>query len=100
MGHETGENGWHDEVRDSTAGIAESACQRIGSSNNVLVEKTCAPDLAWHEAAAENTNEETESHEAGGVRNEASHERWDGTSKQACGECVSWANGVAHGACN
>ena len=52
-------DGRHQEVRYASTCVTEATRERIGGANNVLVEKTRRPDLAWHEATAQNTHEES-----------------------------------------
>ncbi len=56
------EYGRHQEVGNTTSGIAKAPGKRIGCPHDVFVKESCRPDLAWHEATAKNTHEETESH--------------------------------------
>lgn len=53
-------DGGHDEVGDATTGVAPAACKSVGRADHVLVEPTGAPDLAWHEGSAQNTDEKTD----------------------------------------
>lgn len=51
-------HGGHDEVGDATAGITPSACESIGSADDVLIKEASRPYLARHEGAAEDANKE------------------------------------------
>lgn len=42
-------DGRHNEVRDATTGITNTASQSIRRPDNVLVEEASRPDLARHE---------------------------------------------------
>ena len=74
------EDGRHQKIRDSSAGtkfdisyeyypnhnqvyhlLAEARGEGVACADDVLVEESGRPDLARDEAAAENTDEETES---------------------------------------
>ena len=39
--HERVEDGRHDEVGDTSTGIAETPSEGVGCSDNVLIEETC-----------------------------------------------------------
>jgi len=74
VSHERVVDGGHDKVGDAAARVAEPSRQRVGGSDDVLVEEAGRPYLAGDEATSEDTDEETKSHEARGIRNTTSTE--------------------------
>ena len=42
----------HEKVGDTASGVAPATDQSIASTNHILVEEACRPDLTWDEGAA------------------------------------------------
>jgi len=51
--------GRHDEVGDAATCITKASSQSIGGTDNVLVEESSRPDLAWHEGTTQDADEES-----------------------------------------
>ena len=94
-GHERVEDGGHDEVGDTTAGVAPTASKSVGSADHVLVEETCAPHLARNEGGTENTNKETRDVETGSILDKGSKPDGDAASQEEAGEDAAGTELVA-----
>jgi len=60
LGNKRVVDGRHRKVRYASTSIAEACSYAVRSANDVLVEKSRRPDLAWHEATAKNADEESQ----------------------------------------
>lgn len=96
----------HDKVSNASAEISKAPGERIGRADNILVEEPSGPDLARHKATSEDTNEEPERVQTGGVEHSSSKEGRYCTSKQAAGKgqtrtkaITCWACDEAHNQC-
>ena len=87
----------HQEVCDTTSSIAKACNQSVARANDVLVEESSRPYLARHKAAAQNTDEETESHETLGAGDCTCKHGGYGARKQTGCKGVSRADEIAHG---
>ena len=77
---------WHNEIGDTTTEITESTSQGIGSSNDILVEKSSRPHLAGHKAATKNANEEPERIKTRDIEYGAGEEGGNGSSQETAGK--------------
>lgn len=80
------EDGGHEEVGDAAAGVAPAAGEGVGGADDVLVEEARRPDLARHEGAAEDADEEPDRVEPGDAADGAGEGRGDGAYEEAAGE--------------
>ena len=94
------EDGRHEKVGHTAAGITEAACEGVGGADDVLVKETGRPDLAGDEAATQNTHEESESKEALGVGDSSGAHCWDRTSKKTACEGFSRPEAITKRSCN
>jgi hypothetical protein len=79
-------NSRHDKIRNPTTEIPQSTSQRIRSAHDILVKESRGPDLARHEATAQNADEEAQRIQTRGIIHCASKEGRHRTSEQAAGE--------------
>ena len=86
----------HQEVCDTTSGVAEACGEGVARANHVLIEESSRPYLAGHKATPEDTDEEPESHETFGVGDGTGKHCGYGASQQAACEGVSGAVEIAH----
>jgi hypothetical protein len=94
------EDSRHDEICYTSTSVTQATSKRVGSADNVFVEKASGPHLARYEAATEDTDEEAQRHETRGIVNSASEESRDSTCEQTRGKGVSGTNLIAHGTSN
>jgi hypothetical protein len=59
-----------------------TADQSIRRSNNILVEEAGRPDLARHESATQDTDEESQSDQTGHIIHQTSHSRRNSASEK------------------
>jgi hypothetical protein len=85
---------------DATTRVAPASNQRVGSADDISVEESSGPDLAGNERAPENTDEEPNSVETGGVVRSASERRRDGADEQAADEDETGSKSIAERAGN
>lgn len=85
---------------DSSASIAPASSEGISSAHNLLVKEPRAPDLAWNESTAENTDEETQGNQALRVRDQPGHGCWNGTAKQQSNEDEAWTESITKRSCH
>lgn len=87
-------DGRHQEVCDSTTSITETSSQRVGGTNNLLVKEASSPYLARHEAATEDTNEETNGVESASIGDGTGKECRDGTDEETSSKGPPWSEAV------
>lgn len=75
-------NSGHDEVSDTTTGIAPASGEGIGGADNVLVEPAGAPHLAWHKGPAEDADEEPDDVEPRGILDQWGEANGDASDQQ------------------
>lgn len=89
--------GRKDLLGDTTSGIAKATDQRIGGSNNVLVEEASGPDLAGNESSTEDADEKADEVQAHGVLRSASQCSRDCAGEEQVRKGLTRANVIAHG---
>lgn len=90
------EDGRHDEISDTTTRVTPAADQCVGGTDNVAVEEAGGPNLARHEAAAEDANEESDGVKTGGIVDGTREHSRDGAEEQKGDKCESWSELIAH----
>lgn len=91
------EDGGHQEIGNATTGVAEAAGQCIGCADHVLVEEACGPNLAGHETAAENADEETQCEKLVDGVSGAGEGGRDSTDEEDSSEGLAGTNPVTRG---
>lgn len=86
---------WHQEICDASTSIAPSTNQRIGRTNDILIEKSCGPHLARHKSSSEDADKEPKCDESRDVTHEARQGCRDGSKSENSNVRVSWAPSVA-----
>ena len=87
-------------LSNATTRVTPTTNEGVGGSDDVTVEESSGPDLAWDKGSAKNTDEETDSVEAGCIVCSTSERRWNGTAKQGSDECQTGTESVAKRASN
>lgn len=87
----------HDEVRDATTQVTQTAGQSIRGTDDVLVEEACRPYLAWYETTTKDTDEETQSIESRSIDHCAREEGRYSACQQAACECEAWTEAITAG---
>lgn len=85
---------------DTTARVTPPSNQRVGSSNNIFVEKASRPYLARHESATQNTDEEANSIERSSVVRSTRKRRRNRSDQKATDESKTGAKSIAKRASN
>ena len=94
VGDKGGVDGRHEEVCDTTTSVTETGSERVGGTNNLLVEETSGPYLARHEATTEDTDEETDGVKSSSGLNGASEECRDGANDETSGKGPPWSKAI------
>lgn len=79
---------------NSSAGIAPTCGESIGSADDTPVKVSRSPDLARHETGAKNSNKEPESYQATRTCNQPGHRSWYRAGKQYANENQPWPKAV------
>lgn len=77
-----------------------TADESVRRSNNVLVEESGGPDLAWHESATQDADEESQCNQTGDIVHQPSHGRRNGASEKHANICPSWTKAITERARN